>query len=343
MNELNNWAYAYGKPESSALLKDTPADFKVDEQLGFELTGSGEHHFFLIEKKNLTTEMLVKELAHTLNVAPKYISYAGLKDRQAITTQWLSVHLPGQEIAHANGLKGNQWQVLTYKKHIKKLKIGTLLGNHFQIILKNVSAPDALAARLNLIKHQGVPNYFGEQRFGYLGQNMVKAKQLLQGDIKVKNPFLRGLYLSAARAFLFNHILSARINAGNWQQAIPGDVLQLSGTHSIFAPLDIDETLRRRVSDLDISPVASLWGKGALRMKGQALEIQSNALAPYQDWCAGLVKYHLEHAYRALVLPISTLEDSWLDETTLKLNFFLGRGSYATTVIRELVQSPISA
>jgi tRNA pseudouridine13 synthase len=331
--------FAYGAPLQSGTIKASPEDFKVEEILGFELTGEGEHHFLRIEKRGLNTDELVKALARTVGKSEKLISYAGLKDRQALTTQWLCIHCPGEELKGLNSLEGPGWRVLESKRHLKKLKTGALAANDFTLTLRELTDRLPLEGRLEQIKSFGVPNYFGPQRFGYEGQNLVKAEAVLLQGTKIKNRFLRGIYYSAARSFLFNLILAARVNSGNWNQALAGDVMQLAGTNSIFSIETPDEIIQERLAKFDISPAAPLWGRGLEKASLDALILQDAILAKYKPWCDALEQHGLERAYRPLMLTVERLEWYWLNDSTLVLNFRLAPGSYATSVVRELINT----
>ncbi|HBI22403.1 MAG TPA: tRNA pseudouridine(13) synthase TruD [Legionella sp.] len=334
--DVNELAYAYGKPPSTAVFKAAPDDFMVDEVLGFALSGVGEHQFLRIEKKGLNTHELVLRLAQCLGKPVKHISYAGLKDRQALTTQWLSVHCPGETIPGIHALHGEGWRVVDSGRHLKKLKTGGLSGNRFQLVLHEVQNKDAVEMRLQRIQADGVPNYFGPQRFGHQGQNMVKAMGMLLHGQRVKDRFLRGIYYSAARSFLFNRILSARVEHETWDKALPGDVMQLTGTQSIFSIERPDEALHARVALHDVSPTSLLWGTGESRVSAEALIIQQQGLDGLDAWCDALEQHGLERAYRAHVLCADQLAWCW-QAYDLMVSFELTAGSYATSVLRELV------
>ncbi|KTD66194.1 tRNA pseudouridine(13) synthase TruD [Legionella spiritensis] len=337
MFDYLNDAYAYGEPSSSGTIKATPEDFRVYERLGFELTGEGEHQFLYIEKTGLNTEELQKAVARQLGKPEKMVAYAGLKDRQAVTRQWLSVHCPGEHIDGVDSLQGDGWRVLENRRHNKKLKTGALAGNAFTVVIRDMNEPAEVESRLTAIKKSGVPNYFGPQRFGNNGQNLEKAFRLLTTDYKVKNPFLRGLYYSAARSFLFNRLLSERVEHKLWNQAIAGDVMQLAGTHSVFALDEVDAQIEERVRSFDISPTAPLWGKGRERASLESLALQEKVFGQYQSWRDGLERHKLERACRPLVLPVKDLVWDWQGDEVVTLCFELPPGSYATSVVRELV------
>ncbi len=339
MFNFNTYAYAYGEPASTAVFKSSPEDFRVDEILSFKLSGAGEHQFLRIEKRGLNTEELVRDLAKALKKPMKTISYAGLKDREALTTQWLSVHCPSEEIVNASALQGRGWRVLESMRHLKKLKIGGLSANQFTIVLHDIDNHQAIDTRLDIIKSGGVPNYFGEQRFGHAGLNILKARDMLLNDVRVKDKFLRGIYYSAARSFLFNLILSERVLNQTWNNALSGDVMQLAGTHSIFTCDSPDEEINARIAHRDISPAAPLYGLGNERMTQDALESMQNALCNYTDWCDALQKHGLKRMYRAHILHASNLTWHLQQPNCLTLSFELVAGAYATSILRELVKT----
>ncbi len=335
----NDLAYAFGQPIGSGQFKTFSADFRVDEQLGFDLTGEGEHLFLRVEKQNLNTEELIRQIARTLNKPSKLISHAGLKDKQAITTQWLSIHCPGENIEIDETIRGDNWHILESKRHLKKLKIGGLAANRFEIILREIKEHHAIETQLQRIQKDGVPNYFGPQRFGHQGRNLMEAKAVLLENKRIKDRFLRGIYYSAARSFLFNRILSARVMRKDWNQAIPGDVMQLAGRHSIFTIETPDDLIMHRVKTHDISPASVLYGKGPQLIEKEAQIVESSILEEFQEWCLGLENHGLEKAYRAHILPVPDLSWEFQNDKTekdvLRLSFELPPGAYATSVLRE--------
>ena len=144
------------------------------------------------------------------------------------------MHCPGENLDNPELLEGEGWRVLEAKRHIKKLKTGSLAANNFNLILREITQRSEVEKRLIQIQSSGVPNYFGSQRFGHGGQNLSKAEAVLLEGVKVKNRFLKGIYYSAARSFLFNQILDARVRADNWSKALSGDLMLLAGTNSFF-------------------------------------------------------------------------------------------------------------
>lgn len=331
-----DWPYAYGKPQSSASFKLSPDDFHVNEFFDGQFSGQGEHILLKIEKRGLTTEELVKSLARIINKPPKLISYAGLKDRQALTTQWLSIHAPGEEIEGIETLESPGWRVIESTRHNKKLKPGFLAGNQFMVRLRDVSNIDLFLNRLEQIKNNGVPNYFGEQRFGREAGNLIKAEQMLVQGRKVKDRFLKGMYFSTARSWLFNLILAKRVQEDCWNTPLVGDVMQLSGSNSIFSIDGIEENIIRRIHEKDISPASPLPGKGRAIAKGDALKTINSVYEDWLPWVEGLEKYGLEEAWRANILHVDHLEYA-VNEQIIELSFMLQAGAYATVLLRELV------
>ena len=332
LNELN---YAYGHPMSSGDIKSSPEDFCVEENLGFELAGEGEHLCLLIEKKRLNTEEMAKIIARTLGLPLKSISYAGLKDKFAKTTQWFSLHLPGIDNPILDGLNTDNYRLLKAIRHNKKLKIGALKENHFIIKVQHSNYDEKeLFSRIENIKAHGVPNYFGPQRFGHNSANLDRAKEILLENKKIKNRHLRGIYYSAARSFLFNQILSLRVKKQNWNYPLSGDLMMLVGSHSIFPISDVDDEILKRVRENDVSPAAPLWGEGKELLTGEAMQIQNQAIEPWQGWCEALERHGLQKSYRSMVLVPENLQ---LHDDVF--TFTLPTGAYATTVLRELLSS----
>ena len=343
---LPDWprAFPYANANMpSALLRSCPEDFQVNEVLGFEPCGEGEHAFLHVRKRNLNTDDVVKQLARHAGIKLRDVGYAGLKDRNAVTTQWFSVWLPGKPDPDWSAIESESLQILCSQRHSRKLQRGALQGNHFVIVLRDVEFSgqldrDDVEQQLQFIQKLGVPNYFGEQRFGRGGRNLVDAAAMFEGR-RVKAKHLRSLYLSSARSFLFNEVLAARIRAANWNQLLPGEVLLLAGSRSFFVAEKIDEELLGRFETGDVLPSGPLWGRGALASQGKVLELEQTALADFALYRDGLERAGLKQERRALRLSVDAFQSQWLpEENGLQLAFSLPAGCYATSVLRELVQ-----
>ena len=253
--------YAHGVPPLTATLRREPGDFQVEELLGFEASGEGEHAFLLIEKSGANTEWVARRLADIAGVAPAAVGYAGLKDRHAVTRQAFTVQLPGRADPDWGSADIPGVRVLAASRHQRKLKRGAHRGNRFRIRLRDVHGEHAaVEAKLAAIHAQGVPNYFGEQRFGRDGGNLALAEALFAG--KRMPRVQRGFALSAARSELFNAVLATRVADASWDRALDGEVFMLDGSHAIFGPEPSDDGLAQRLAALDIHPTGPLWGGG---------------------------------------------------------------------------------
>ncbi len=338
---------AHGGPVLSARMRVAPEDFRVDEIDAFDASGEGEHLLLTIEKRGLTTAEAVRRVAAWANVAESAIGHAGLKDRHAVTRQRLSVWLPGREkrlstagtpgYPNPAALDSEALRIVEAHRHSRKLPRGALRGNRFRLVLREVAGDHpAIERRLQAIAALGVPNYFGEQRFGRYGDNVAQALAMFAGR-RVKREE-RSLLLSAARSELFNRVLARRVRDGNWNAALDGDVFMLAGSHSVFGPEPPDGRIRERIAAFDIDPTGPMWGRGALRTSDTVLALESEAVAgsdaqPLRD---GLERAGMKQERRALRLRADNLQWQWLQDGVLEVTFDLPPGSYATVVLTEL-------
>lgn len=333
---------AHGAPVLQAKLRNEPEDFFVEELPGFEPTGSGEHLLLTIEKRGMNTAHAARRIAQWARVGEVAIGYAGLKDRHAVTRQRFSVHLPHRVAPALDTLpldepSGERLRVLEHAWHAKKLPRGALAGNRFVLVLREIEGePTAIEARLRAIVARGVPNYFGEQRFGRGGDNVATARAMFAGRRVPREQ--RSLLLSAARSELFNRVLAARVDADCWDRPLDGEVWMLDGTRSVFGPQPLDDALARRLADFDIHPTGPLWGQGELRTRDAAAEIERSAVEGGDAAAlrAGLERAGLRQERRSLRLRPADLAWTWRDSGTLELGFSLPPGTYATTVLAEL-------
>lgn len=334
---LPNWAYAYGGAQSQGIIRKTPDDFIVNEIQSFELSGVGEHAFLLIEKCGENTEFVARALARFAGVRQRDVSYAGLKDRHARTTQWFSVWLPGKPDPDWAELNSDSIKILQAKRHSRKLKRGSLAGNQFILRIQEWQGDKAvLEQQLQAIKEQGVPNYFGEQRFGRNGNNIARALALFAGEKISRNQ--RGMYLSAARSYLFNHIVSARVADKSWNHAIAGDALMFDDSHSFFQAEALDESIVQRVAQLELHPTAVLWGKGESQASGEIALLEQKIIQQFDDLAQGLIAFGMEQDRRALRSHVKELQWDFISDDCLELSFSLNAGCYATAVLREIVR-----
>lgn len=334
--------YAYGRPTHSGVLRASPDDFRVDEILSFTPNGSGEHVFLRIEKTGDNTEYVARRLARFAAVPVSAIGYAGLKDRHGRTSQWFSVSLPGRPVPDWSAFETETVRILTTTRNQRKLRRGAVAANRFEITVRSVTAdPDALDDRLARIASGGVPNYFGPQRFGHDGGNVTAAVRMLAPgcDARRVSRHQRSLYLSAARAYLFNRMLGERVASGTWNRAIPGDVYMFSTGHSLFHGEATNPDIIERIGRGEIHAAGTLWGSGERLVADQALAIEDRALSDQCDLCRGLEQAGLRAAMRPLRVRPSELAWQLDPAATLALRFTLPPGAYATTVLREILDT----
>lgn len=334
--EIPVWPFVYGQPSDQGKIRTVPEDFIVSENLSFEASGAGEHAFLRIEKTNENTDYVARQLARFAGVRQRDIGYAGLKDRHAVTTQWFSVWLPGKPDPDWTQFETDNIRVLQSLRHARKLQRGALSGNRFKLIIREWQGDSAKTnERLEFIKLGGMANYYGEQRFGHRGQNVNKALSLFQGR-KTRHE-QRSLYLSAARSYLFNHILAARIKQKNWNQAIAGDVFAFDSSRSRFKSDQPEPDIISRVNAGEIHPTGVLWGRGDALASAEALAIEQAVIDDYAEIAEGLVQGRVDVDRRPLRVNIRDLQWQFIGDSELELRFTLPAGSYATALLREII------
>ncbi|MBF7052992.1 tRNA pseudouridine(13) synthase TruD [Halomonas sp. KAO] len=318
-----------------------PEDFLVEETLDFDPEGEGEHLWLYIEKRDLTTAMVVKELARLCEASPRAVGYSGMKDRVAVTRQWLSVQLPGREAPAGlrEALAERGIRVLEMARHPRKLKRGVHRTNRFRLRLTGPAVADeGLVHRWERLLERGVPNYFGPQRFGPDGRNLLRARSLLARGWR-KRDDRDGMLLSSARSFLFNELLAERIREGSWDRLLPGEVANLDGSASQFAVESPDAELEARAARLDLHPSGVLWGTGGSLASGEARRREELLAQRFAGLCAGLEAAGVRLGRRPLRLRLAETRLERGDGE-LWLTFTLPRGAFATAVLRELIAHP---
>ncbi len=331
------WPHVYGQPSGSGKIRSLPDDFIVKENLAFEPSGAGEHAFLQIEKTGENTDYVARQLARFANVRQRDVSYAGLKDRHAITTQWFSVWLPGKSDPDWALFETDTMKVLQSIRHARKLKRGVLSGNSFRLTIRDWQGDqDKTISQLQAIKTDGIANYYGPQRFGNSGQNVNKAAEMFLGAKVGREQ--RSLYLSAVRSYLFNHILAYRVAHKSWNQSIPGDTYLFDLSHSFFKSDVPDTEIMRRLSEKDIHPSGALWGKGDVGVSADAKVIEQDVIDAHSQLAQGLIDFSVDSDRRALRANVQDLQWQFIAEDLLELTFTLPAGSYATSVLREIIK-----
>lgn len=336
---LEDLPFAFGGAACHGRIRTVPEDFLVDEELGFSPDGEGEHVLIHVRKRNQNTDWVSHQLATLAGVPQRDVSYAGLKDRNAVTTQWFSIRLANKQEPDWHALSSPEMTVLEHHRHLRKLRRGVLQGNRFTLKIRELEGDtDRLREVLNKIQTGGFPNYFGDQRFGRDYFNISQAERLFSGKLKKLNRHKRGLYLSAIRSQLFNEVLGKRIEQDRWNHLVNGELAMLDGSRSWFTVESVDNELEQRLSIQDIHPTGPLVGRGRSSVEGEIAGLEKQIIEAYPDWLEGLEKYGLQAERRALRARAADLDWS-LDENenVLTLNFQLSPGTYATMLIRELI------
>ena len=339
---LPDWTRAFGEPLYVATIRQSPSDFRVTENLAVEFSGDGEHDYLWIEKTGANTQWVARQIARAAGVRSSDVGFAGLKDRHAVTRQWFSVPRKGEAVDWG-AFACDGVEILDVARHRRKLRRGAHKSNWFRVALRAKSnLPDVreVEQRLLQISGTGVPNYFGPQRFGHDASNLVLARQLFDG--KRLHRDRRSIAISAARSYLFNEILSARVRDGSWNTVLPGEVANLDGSGSVFRVDEPDEEILRRCDTMDIHPTATLWGLRSEKPRSEispsvVSSLERDATSVHRDLVFGLERLGANASHRALRLRIHDF--SWTFEPdTLWLEFTLARGAFATSVLRELAE-----
>jgi tRNA pseudouridine13 synthase len=301
--------HAYPPLPVAGVLRRCPEDFVVEERATHGACDRGEHLLLWIEKRAVNSQQVAAELARHFGVPPIDVSFAGMKDRHAVTRQWFSVRTPRSPA----GEGGDGWRIVGAQRAQHKLRRGDLTGNAFTIRIHELRGDRIdVTERLEQLRERGVPNYFGEQRFGHDGANVERARAWIGHRPRAPvSAFQKGLHLSTARALLFNAVLAARVSDGTWFALIDGDV-----------------------ADGDF-PTGPLWGRGRRASTGCAARREDHALAAYADWLDPLEHLGIVQERRSLVARPIDLRWSF-NEAMLELSFALAAGQYATAVLREL-------
>ncbi|MFT2097072.1 tRNA pseudouridine(13) synthase TruD [Marinomonas sp. 2405UD66-6] len=343
------WRYAWSKPIATGDLKTHVQDFYVEEQLGFEPDGKGEFCFVFIEKEGVNTDFLAKRLAQVAGIAPNKVTYSGVKDRHACTRQWFCLHVLNEEpdlstIQEAFREPENV-RVIAQLRHSKKLRTGAHASNRFVIRLRGIAGDlNDLESRLHLIKEGGVPNYYGPQRFGINGNNLVNGKSfVLKGrQSRRKLSKTESFWLSAIRSWCFNQALSDQVENGMWSRLCDGDIAQFQRKDEQFRAKDLSALIYLSVMRGEISPVLPLitegWEAGTGPQREKAIK---DSLADNWDLAEALLGFDLSRDSRLARLVPMNMAWELLKETEgntqLIVEFSLPKGCFATSILREMI------
>ena len=337
MYHYEELAYLNPVLDLSADLKTQEEDFIVDEVMPVILSGEGEHCWLNITKKGSNTDYVATLLAKFCHVKSGAVSYAGLKDRNALTTQWFSVHLPGKEEPDWQKCKHEEFVINEVSRHSRKLKRGALSANKFEIRLRNLKGSESeWDERLSSIFANGVPNYFGLQRFGHQMNNLKRATDLISNNkLRRMKPHKRGIYFSAMRSWIFNQIVSRRLVDSSFNSPLAGDVFMLADSHACFVEA-IDKLIEQRILDKEIHITAAMWGRGATMAVDIVAELEQKVASEFADFADALEKAGMKQERRSMRLMPVNMQWQFEADNSLVVSFELTKGSYATAVLREL-------
>ncbi|MEX2542538.1 MAG: tRNA pseudouridine(13) synthase TruD [Trueperaceae bacterium] len=328
-------------PGTGGRIRVRPEDFEVREIPAYQLEGSGSHAYALVRKRGLTTRDLVLALQGQ-GLGEKEIGVAGLKDKYAVTEQWLSVpQASSQALDALERLPGVD--IVERSRHRNKLGIGHLKGNRFTIRIRDTEAGAAARARavLSELERRGLPNYFGPQRFGRFGRNAVDGLRVLQGDRMPGGHRLKRFFLSALQSLVFNRVVALRIERGLFETVVVGDWARKHETGGTFQVSDPQDS--ERAALLEISATVPLYGKKVLPSGGVPGEIEAGVLASLGLRWVDFTGRRGDRRFSRLALSdVEVLEE----DGAVRLDFVLPKGSYATSLLREVmkveVDEPVS-
>lgn len=322
-------------PGAGGTVRASPEDFLVEELPAYLPLGSGSHLYLKVEKRGLTTRDLVVALMRA-GVSETAIGVAGLKDKAAVTVQWLSVPRSAEAAAGAlEELPGVR--VLERSYHKNKLAIGHLSGNRFEVVVRDVDAGgvDRAGAVLAALANSGAPNWFGPQRFGRFGSNALDGLRALRGESVPGGHRLRRFFVSALQSQLFNHMLAQRIRLGLFQRVVEGDWARKHDTGGTFEVVD-QELESARALRLEISATLPLHGRKVPLSRARAGELELATLAEFGlSWAQFGSRRGDRRSSRLLLTDASVAEAG---PGALRLAFSLPKGSYATAVLREVLK-----
>jgi tRNA pseudouridine13 synthase len=335
------------------IFNPTPRDFIVDEIPLYDFSGEGEHLVLHIRKKNMTTWEMISAIARYLGIKSRDIGYAGLKDKNAMTMQYISIPAKDNE-ERLKDFNHDKIKILGTQRHNNKIRVGHLKGNHFKVRLKKVLGvqKDKLDSVLKWIKEHGVPNYFGNQRFGTDGNNWREGRAIVEGKLKMRNRKTRTFLLNAYQSYLFNSWLSKRIELSLLLQEFSSQDAEkifdltegsLKGTkeqkqffkllngdlmmhypHGRVFELDSLEDESKRFINRDIAPTGLLSGKRVSRATSIAREIEQN----YD------IQIGESGARRYAWISVEDIKSTYVQEKAqYELSFYLPKGSYATNIL----------
>lgn len=317
----------------------TPEDFEVEEIAAYPATGTGEHAFAFIEKRGLTTRDAVRALCERVGADPDAAGWAGLKDRHAVTRQWISIFGASPDALLRADLEGIR--VLEATLHPQKLRTGHLRANRFRIRLRRFERAriEELRWLLSELEQHGLPNYYGEQRFGRDGNNAERALRWVRGEARAPRAgFQRKLQMSALQSQIFNRCVAQRVQSSTLGKIYPGDLVKKHESGGLFVAPDVEGT-QARADAWEISPTGPIFGAKMRWPEGDARAREEALFADSGLTLDRLIKWKrvAPGTRRFVRVPVVNLQLT-VSDNTVELDFTLPAGSYATILVREILK-----
>jgi tRNA pseudouridine13 synthase len=344
-------------PGTGGRIKTEPEDFEVEEVPAYPPCGQGDFLYLWVEKRSMGAEYFVRQLARRLDIPPGEVGTAGLKDRHAVTRQMVSV--PAGVESRLGQVDGDGIRLLKVDRHTNKLKPGHLHGNRFRVLIRDADAQagERLVPLLERLRRDGLPNFYGPQRFGRDGETVRLGLAMLlplgrgqettpqrgettpQREKKVRNPFLRKLALSAAQSVLFNHYLARRMADGMFRRVLPGDVMAKWPFGGLFVAEDVARE-QARFDARETVTAGPLFGRKTFAAAREAAEREATVL---QECRVTPQSFHgfgklLQGTRRHNLIYVDDLQAE-VEATGVRLRFTLPAGSYATVLLREITKN----
>jgi tRNA pseudouridine13 synthase len=329
-------------PGIGGRIKSVPEDFEVEEIPAYQPSGEGDFLYLWVQKRDMGAEYFARQVARRLGIPPAEVGTAGLKDRHAVTRQMVSV--PAACADRVGALDGDGITVLSVSRHGNKLKPGHLHGNRFRILIRDAdaSATSRLVPILDRLRAEGLPNFYGPQRFGRDGETVRLGLAMLGGERPPRSPFLRKLALSAAQSALFNHCLARRLGDGLMRRVLPGDVMAKWPFGGLFVAEDLPRE-QERFDRRETVPAGPIFGRKTFAAAGEAAAREEAALAD-----AGLTRSSfsgfgklMQGTRRHNLVYVGDL-DAAAEPDGVRLTFTLPAGSYATVLLREVMKTDVA-
>lgn len=335
-------------PGIGGRLKERPEDFVVEEIPAYEPCGEGEHLFLWIEKIDVAADDLTRHIARTLGISSRDVGTAGLKDRRAVTRQFVSV--PASCAAGLGRIATGRIRVLKSARHRNKLRTGHLRGNRFSIRVRNVDA--GAAARVGeiaqAIERSGFPNYYGDQRFGRDDETLKRGLDLLRGRARpeeiarARRRFLLRMAVSSVQSALFNTVLAERLCDGLFCTVLPGDVMQVAASGGQFVATD-GPAEQRRFDRRETALTGPIFGPKMTAAQQEPAVREARALSGWELSTDDFTRFGklTSGTRRPIVVWPQTLHIQ-TESADVRFEFELPSGVYATSLLREFLKAEAS-